>query len=114
MNKKEIAISAKRQMTIPKEFYDKLEFGNQVICEVVDDYLVIKRKKQPHDFSEEILNDLIKEGYEAGEELVKEFSYRKEQMAQAAERMIEKERDHQTYENVEELFDEIFSKETNE
>lgn len=43
MNQKEIAISAKRKMTISNKFHDKLEFANE-ICKVVDDFLVIKRK----------------------------------------------------------------------
>src|SRR5690625_3686993 len=77
---KKISVSAKRQMTIPKQFYDELQLGDEVLCQIVDDTLVIKPIKQDVDFSKEILSDLINEGYEAGEELIKEFTYRKSQM----------------------------------
>lgn len=31
-NIKKISVSAKRQMTIPKQFFDELNIGNEVIC----------------------------------------------------------------------------------
>ena len=53
-------------MTIPKEFYDELGISNEVLCQMVDGVLMIKPIKNDVDFSEEILNDLIKEGYYSG------------------------------------------------
>jgi len=104
---KRISVSKKRQMTIPKEFYDELGIGNEVLCQIVDGALMIKPIKTDVDFSEEILNDLIKEGYEAGEELLKEFAYRKSQLNPALHKMIDETRDYKTYSNVDDFFDEL-------
>lgn len=110
MTRKKIAVSAKRQMTIPKQFYDQLQLGNEAICEIVDDSLVIRAVKQETDFSELILQELVKEGYEAGETMIKEFTYRKNKLSDAVERMIDEERDYITYHSVDELFDDIMDK----
>jgi len=74
----------------------------------VDGALVIKPVPQDLDFSEFILNDLIKEGYE-GEELVKEFTYRKSQINDALHKMVEdaKNYDYKTYATAEELFNSL-------
>lgn len=107
---KRISVSQRRQMTIPKEFYDELGIGNEVLCQMVDGSLIIKPIKTDGDFSEDILNDLIKEGYEAGEELLKEFAYRKSQLNPALHKMIDETRDYKTYSNVDEFFDELEDK----
>lgn len=112
-NIKKISVSAKRQMTIPKQFYDELNLGNEVLCEIVDDALIIRRVQDELDFSEFILSDLIKEGYE-GEALVKEFKYRKAQTHNVVHTMIEQTRDYKTYETVDELFDSLDDDEENE
>lgn len=109
MTRKKIAVSTKRQMTIPKQFYDELNLGNEVICEMVDNSLVIKPVLEDVDFSQYILEDLIKEGYEAGEEMIKEFTYRKSQLGDAVQRMIDEERDYKTYRTVEDLFNDIMN-----
>lgn len=54
---KQITVSEKRQMTIPKQFYDKIGIGNELICEL---------------HGEEILKDLVKEGFN-GQDLIHEF-----------------------------------------
>lgn len=110
MNRKKIAVSAKRQMTIPKQFYDELQLGDEVICEMVDNTLVIRAAQQELDFSEQILQDLVKEGYEAGDTMIKEFTYRKNKLTDAVERMIDEERDYVTYNSIDELFDDIMDK----
>jgi len=94
-------------MTIPKQFYDELQLGNEVICELVNNSLVIKPVMEEPDFSKYILEDLIKEGYEAGDAMLKEFAYRKKQVSNAVQRMIEEERDYKTYDNVEQLFHDL-------
>ncbi len=105
---KKISVSAKRQMTIPKQFYDELQIADEVTCQVIDGALVIKPVPEPLDFSEFILNDLVKEGYE-GEELVKEFTYRKSQINEALHKMVEdaKNDDYKTYSSPEELIDSL-------
>jgi len=107
MTRKKIGVSAKRQMTIPKQFYDELQLENEVLCEMVDDSLIISAVKKELDFSEDILEDLIREGYEAGDELIQEFTYRKNKLSDAAQRILDEERDYITYDSVDKLFDDI-------
>ena len=106
---KKISISGKRQMTIPKQFYEELQFGDEVICQIIDGALVIKPSPKGMDFSDYILNDLIKEGYEAGEELMEEFKYRKSKINEALLRMVDdaKNDEYQTYSSAEELFESL-------
>lgn len=101
---KRISVSQKRQITIPKEFYDSLDMGNEVMCEMTDDSIIIRPIKTEVDFSKEILSDLIREGYEAGDELIKEFTYRKSQVNTALHKMIDKTRDHKTYIDSDDFF----------
>lgn len=71
-----IAISSKKQITLPKKVYEELEFTDQVRLVVDDDnsiklFPVIKEKKS------DVLEELIKKGL-SGEELLKEFKKREE------------------------------------
>lgn len=71
-----IAISSKKQITLPKKVYEELGFTDQVRLVVDDDnsiklFPVIKEKKS------DILEELIKKGL-SGEELLKEFKKREE------------------------------------
>ncbi|MEK5040694.1 AbrB/MazE/SpoVT family DNA-binding domain-containing protein [Sporosarcina sp. FSL K6-3457] len=104
---KKISVSKKRQITIPKEFYDQLQIDDEVICEVVDGSLVIKPIGEAVDFSEYILRDLIQEGYESGEEMVKEFTYRKSQIKPALEQLIAESRDGKVYTSTEDFFKDL-------
>lgn len=106
---KRIAVSSKKQITIPKDFYEQLGIGNEVLIELADNKLIIHPIHEDHfDFSDLILKDLIEEGY-TGEELYKEFVYRKSQIAPAFNAMISEERPKaKTYtaDTLEELFGE--------
>lgn len=104
---KRISVSSKRQITIPKEFYDSLNISDEVLCRVVDGNLVIKPIGENVDFSEFILSDLINEGYEAGDELLREFSYRKSQIRPALNEMISESRDNKIYDHAEDFFNEL-------
>lgn len=112
LERKQIAISEKRQITIPKRFFEALGLEDQVICEVRNDELVLKKAPKESDFSEEILKDLIAEGY-TDKELLKEFQQRKNQVRPAVEALIEESRqaasqyDDTGEENIEELFQDI-------
>lgn len=71
-----IAISSKKQITLPKKVYEELGFTDQVRLVVDDDnsiklFPVIKKKKS------NVLEELIKKGL-SGEELLKEFKKREE------------------------------------
>ena len=66
MNRKTVSISQKRQITIPKKFFTKLGFGEEAECFLRGNELVI-RPVSPYyggEFSEQILEDLILQGYE--------------------------------------------------
>lgn len=107
MKPKRISVSSKRQITIPKEFYDELKIVDEVICQVIDGELVIKPVAETIDFSHLILRELINEGYEAGEELLQEFAYRKSAMKPALQEMITSERNHKVYSSTEDFFKEL-------
>ncbi|WP_231578684.1 AbrB/MazE/SpoVT family DNA-binding domain-containing protein [Geobacillus kaustophilus] len=106
---KRIAVSSKKQITIPKDFYEQLGIGNEVLIELADNKLIIHPIHEDHfDFSDLILKDLIREGY-TGEELYREFVCRKSQIAPALDAMIAEERPKaKTYtsDTLEELFGE--------
>jgi AbrB family looped-hinge helix DNA binding protein len=104
-----ISVSSKKQITIPKDFYDELGIGDEVLIELSDNKLIIRPIREDHfDFSDLILKDLINEGY-TGEELYEEFIHRKSQISPALEKMISEERPKAktyTLETLKELFDE--------
>lgn len=105
---KRISVSSKRQISIPKEFFDFLEIGDEVMIELTNNELIIKpiQQETTGEFAQYILKDLIKEGYE-GENLYNEFTYRQSQIRPALMKMIEEERSkakHYTLDTLEELF----------
>lgn len=84
---KRISVSEKRQITIPKSFYEKLGIDQEVICELRGNEIVLRAVPKADDFSEEILKDLVGRGFE-GQDLIKEFQKRKSQIRPAVEKMI--------------------------
>ena len=89
LDKKFIRISSKRQITIPQKYYDILGFEDQAECILNDSAIIIRpvRENTGFDFSEQILGDLISEGY-LGEELLKKFSERNAEIKEAENRML--------------------------
>lgn len=84
---KRIAVSSKRQISIPKEFYDQLNIGEEISLELYGNHLILKPISENFDdFSEDILGDLIREGYQ-GEELMVEFKHRKSQIVNAVDKL---------------------------
>lgn len=71
-----VSISKQRQISIPKDFYDALGLEDKAIVEYIGNTIVIRPPVTDIDFSKQILEDLVKEGYE-GDHLVKEFLCRK-------------------------------------
>lgn len=70
---KKIKVSAQRHLTIPKEFYEALNIGEEVTIELHENQLVIKPVvKVDKDFAENLLEELIAAGL-SGEELVAKF-----------------------------------------
>ncbi len=86
---KRVAVSSKRQISIPKEFYDILGIGQEVVLELHGNHMVLKPAHENFDdFSENILQDLVSEGYN-GTELLTEFKNRKEQLRNAVKSLVE-------------------------
>ncbi|HBC94991.1 MAG TPA: AbrB family transcriptional regulator [Pelotomaculum sp.] len=90
MEVKRIRVSDKRQITIPKNFFEKLNLGEEADCIFDKDRgeIIIRPHLKDDDFSEFILADLINQGY-GGNALLSEFKRMKKRIRPAVERMIE-------------------------
>ena len=87
--RKIIRVSDKRQITIPNEYYQQLGFEKDAVCYIVENSIVIKPlARTGGEFSEFMLADLIKEGYE-GEALLGEFVRRQSLVRPAIETMLQ-------------------------
>ena len=93
MEKKLVSISAKRQITIPQKFYTQLGFDTDAECMVRGNELVIRpvRKNAGGDFAEEILADLLAQGY-SGEALLAEFKRMQQAVRPAVEELLQEAR----------------------
>ena len=73
MEKRRINISSKRQITIPAKYFDSLGLDKELDCIYSKDMLILLPvKKEDPAFAEEILQDLIEQGF-SGEKLLTEF-----------------------------------------
>lgn len=88
--RKTISISAKRQITIPQKYYDVLGFGNEAECIMQKEGLLIRpvRSTNGGEFAEQILADLISQGY-SGSILMEKFKEYNRAVRPAVEKMIE-------------------------
>ena len=89
MEKKRVSISSKRQITIPQKFFSMLGFDTTAECMVRGNELVIRPVKEETsgEFGEQILADLIAQGY-TGNELLEEFKKMQRQIRPAVENML--------------------------
>lgn len=89
MEMKKVSISAKRQITIPQKFFAMLGFDTEAECMVRGNELVIRPAKTNTggEFAEQILADLIAQGY-SGNELLENFRKAQSQVRPAVEEMI--------------------------
>ncbi len=89
MEMKKVSISAKRQITIPQKFFTMLGFDTEAECIVRGNELVIRPVKTATggEFAEQILADLIAQGY-SGNELLERFKKAQEQIGPAVEEML--------------------------
>lgn len=89
MNRKVLSISSKRQITIPKKFYQTLGFGDEAECVMRGDELIIRPVKTVSggEFAEQILAELIAEGF-SGEALLTRFKDKQAQLRPAVEAML--------------------------
>lgn len=88
-DKKVVSISSKRQITIPRKFFDALNFADEAECVVRGNELILRpaRTNSGGEFAEHILADLIASGL-TGEELLREFKNRQAKVRPAVEAMI--------------------------
>lgn len=89
MEIKKLSISAKRQITIPQKFFAMLGFDTEAECMVRGNELVIRPAKTNTggEFAEQILADLIEQGYN-GSELLQRFKLAQSKVRPAVEEMI--------------------------
>lgn len=89
MEIKRLSISAKRQITIPQKFFAMLGFDTEAECMVRGNELVIRPAKTNTggEFAEQILADLIGQGY-SGNELLQQFKLAQSKLHPAVEEMI--------------------------
>ena len=108
MEMKKLSISAKRQITIPQKFFTMLGFNTEAECMVRGNELVIRPVKTNAggEFAEQILADLIAQGY-SGDELLQHFKQAQslvrpamEEMLGEAERVAAAESKYESYDDV--------------
>ena len=82
-----VKVSKQRQINIPKDFYDALNLSDEALVEFTGKEIVIRPAEyEVVDFSEDILKDLVHQGY-SGEELIQRFSRIKSEIPKALDRM---------------------------
>ena len=106
---KRVTISSKRQFTIPKKFFVDLGFDREAVCTKGDGMLIIQpveNRSGGGEFAEQILTDLIAEGF-SGQELLDEFKSRQAKVRPAVESILEAARavahgegEYSTYEDI--------------
>ena len=89
LERKIVNISSKRQITLPKKFFSALNFGSEAECLLSEGTIIIRpiEERTNDEFAEEILADLIKEGY-SGEKLLTEFKVRQANIKKALRKML--------------------------
>ncbi len=92
--RKIIRISEKRQMTIPQKFYDALNMNDEAECILQNGQIILRPIKENTggEFAEQILADLIRQGY-SGEALLEKFKEMSKKIRPAVEAMIKEAED---------------------
>jgi len=90
LERKIISISVKRQLTIPQKYFEALGFNNEAECILQEDGLFIRpvREDIGGEFAEQILADLISQGFE-GSALLEKFKEQSRAVRPAVQKMIE-------------------------
>ena len=89
MESKKVSISSKRQITIPQKFFTLLGFNTEAECIMRGIELILRPVKEntSGEFAEQILADLIRQGY-SGEELLEKFKQAQRKVRPAVEAML--------------------------
>ena len=108
--KKIVSISSKRQITIPQKYFTMLGFDDEAECLVRGNELIIRpaKKYSGGEFAEQILAELIAQGY-SGDELLSQFKKRQAQVRPAVEAMIEQAKEAAHGNGEYSTYDDIFS-----
>ena len=86
--KKRISVSQKRQITIPIEFFNNIGIDKEVECYVQNNAIIIRPvHKDVGEFDEEILADLISQGF-SGQELFDRFKEMRHQIRPAVKSLL--------------------------
>lgn len=90
MERKIISISNKRQVTIPQKYFETLGFDNEAECILQNNAIIIRpiRTGDSGAFSEELLADLIAQGF-SGQELLARFKEKSKKIRPAVEQLID-------------------------
>jgi len=87
--KKRISVSRKRQITIPIDFFKSIGIEKEVDCYIQNNAIVIRPVREGvGEFDEQILADLISQGF-SGQELLDRFKDARKQVRSAVENMLE-------------------------
>ena len=89
MNLTTIRISEKRQLTIPQKFFEALGFSTEAECILRGNEIVLRpvREQGGGEFAEQILADLIAQGF-SGDQLLTEFKKMQKKVRPAVEAML--------------------------
>lgn len=88
MEKRRIRISTKRQITIPSKYYEAMGLSNEVDCIYANNMLILTPvRNEGTAFAEEILSDLIEQGY-SGEKLLSKFKETSRKIRPAVGKLI--------------------------
>ncbi|MEW6540364.1 MAG: AbrB/MazE/SpoVT family DNA-binding domain-containing protein [Bacillota bacterium] len=90
MERKIISVSVRRQITIPQKYFEALGFNNEAECILQDGGIFIRpiREAGGGEFSEQILADLIAQGF-SGSELLEKFKQQSKKVRPAVQKLIE-------------------------
>ncbi len=89
IEKRRIHISSKRQITIPSKYFKALGLSDEINCIYANDMLILTPvRNEDIAFAEEILSDLIKQGY-SDQKLLSEFKRISRKVRPAIEKIIE-------------------------
>lgn len=87
-NSQRIRITSKRQLTIPKAFFDSIGFDKQAECIMRGNEIVIKPVSDNSGyFAKQILADLVAQGY-SGNKLIEKFNETQSKVRPAIEKML--------------------------
>ncbi|MBC7075623.1 MAG: AbrB/MazE/SpoVT family DNA-binding domain-containing protein, partial [Syntrophomonadaceae bacterium] len=91
-------ITSKRQLTIPKDFYEKLNLGKDVEIILEKDGLKIRKLRRIEesfdDYSDLVLQSVLEDGFTSKDEILNEFRARINIMPLAVQKLLSEAREY--------------------